>query len=232
MDRAATLGHLALYYLPGDMAPARRLFERLGCTLVENGPDPGHDGFCTVLLDRDTGNYADNLVFLALASPAQLAVEEAVQRRGARATTPRSRRSRSCAAAAGGRLSHRHPLRHPRIARSRPARDRGGRTRGWAAARPGRPYQVPPRRGLDPDVDARMDASPTFTGDEPEAFADHWIQCFVKTDVFAYGIIAFGQTVDSTSCSNPSSPPHPASAPAADPTPTNRRRSRTTTGAL
>ena len=41
-----------------------------------------------------------------------------------------------------------------------------------------------------------MDASPAFTGDEPEAFADHWIQCFVKTDVFAYGIIAFGQTVE------------------------------------
>ena len=52
------------------------------------------------------------------------------------------------------------------------------------------------RRGLDPDVDARMDASPAFTGDEPEAFADHWIQCFVKTDLFAYGIIAFGQTVE------------------------------------
>ena len=35
-----------------------------------------------------------------------------------------------------------------------------------------------------------------FTGDEHPAFADHWIQCFVKTDLFGYGILAFGQTIE------------------------------------
>ena len=91
------------------MAPARRLFERLGCTLVENGPDPGHDGFCTVLLDRDRpGNYADNLLFLAQASPAQLAVEEAVDGGVERSDGDDSpfTRSRSCAAARPEVASH------------------------------------------------------------------------------------------------------------------------------
>ena len=35
----ATIGHVAMHYRPGDEAPARRLFELLGCTLVDNGPD-------------------------------------------------------------------------------------------------------------------------------------------------------------------------------------------------
>ena len=41
-----------------------------------------------------------------------------------------------------------------------------------------------------------MAASPAFTGDEPRAFANYWIQCFVKTDLFGYGILAFGQTIE------------------------------------
>ena len=52
------------------------------------------------------------------------------------------------------------------------------------------------RPDLDPAVDERMAASPLFTGDEHHAFADYWIQCFVKTDLFGYGILAFGQTIE------------------------------------
>ena len=28
------------------------------------------------------------------------------------------------------------------------------------------------------------------------AFANHWVQCFVRTDLFGYGILAFGQTIE------------------------------------
>ena len=41
-----------------------------------------------------------------------------------------------------------------------------------------------------------MAASPVFTGDEHPAYADYWVQCFVKTDLFGYGILAFGQTIE------------------------------------
>ena len=65
MTTARTLGHLALYYRPGDMEASRRLLQDLGCTLVENGPRPGEDGFCTVLVDDATAKHADNILFLA-----------------------------------------------------------------------------------------------------------------------------------------------------------------------
>jgi hypothetical protein len=203
MDGTATrplsLGHLALYYLPGDMAPARRLFERLGCTLVENGPDPGRDGFCTVLLDAPTGNYADNLLFLAQASPAQVAVEEAVTAAWKESDGDASpytafrelrRRAPEVASHLGIRYGSFEALEDALLGIETDARE-GGPLHGRVEL-----TRYRARRGLDPAVDARMDASSVFTGDEPEAFADHWVQCFVTTDLCAYGIVAFGQTIE------------------------------------
>src|SRR5436190_19894358 len=74
----SVVGHLALHYGEGDEAPARHLLELLGCTLVDNGPAPGSDGFCTVLVDKGTANHADNVMFLSKLPPAQVAVEDAI----------------------------------------------------------------------------------------------------------------------------------------------------------
>jgi hypothetical protein len=196
MEPSIVLGHLALHYRPGDEQPARRFLELIGCTLVDNGPAPGADGFCTVLVDKGTGNYADNLMFLSAMPPAQVAVEDAIRAqlgpdgdlvaglRGLATTAPESLshigvRYRSfddlervlqaleAAAAPGGQLAGRVEIvRH----RARP--------------------------GLDAAVDARMAASPVFTGDERPAFADHWVQCFVNTDLCGFGILAFGSTFE------------------------------------
>src|SRR6478609_4697816 len=77
--RQAVLGHLALHYMPGDEQKARRLLELLGCTLVDNGPTPGRDGFCTVLVSGNDANYADNIMFLSPVTPEQVAVERAIR---------------------------------------------------------------------------------------------------------------------------------------------------------
>ena len=79
MTTARTLGHLALYYRPGDEKASRLLLEDLGCTLVDNGPRPGADGFCTVLVDDETANHADNILFLAPLSPVQEELEAAIR---------------------------------------------------------------------------------------------------------------------------------------------------------
>src|ERR687887_2193282 len=79
MGPSIVLGHLALHYRPGDEQPARRLLELLGCTLVDNGPAPGADGFCTVLVDKGTANHADNIMFLSELPPEQLALEDAIR---------------------------------------------------------------------------------------------------------------------------------------------------------
>ena len=78
MEPSIVLGHLALHYRPGNEQPARRLLQLLGCTLVDNGPAPGSDGFCTVLVDKGTANHADNVMFLSKLPPAQVAVEDAI----------------------------------------------------------------------------------------------------------------------------------------------------------
>src|SRR5450432_1828006 len=74
----ATIGHLALHYRPGDEGQARRLFELLGCQLIQNGPSPGTDGFSTVVVDGEDWNYVDNVMYLSRVSDAQLALEAAI----------------------------------------------------------------------------------------------------------------------------------------------------------
>src|SRR3954447_16465995 len=75
----SVLGHLALHYMPGDGPKARRLLELFGCTLVDNGPAPGKDGFCTVLVNGADANFADNIMFLSSVTAEQEALENAIR---------------------------------------------------------------------------------------------------------------------------------------------------------
>jgi hypothetical protein len=199
-NTATTLGHLALHFLPGDERPARLLLEHLGCTLVDNGPKPGEDGFCTVLVDGATANHADNVMFLSRAGDAQLALETTIRDAlGMGSDAPheavaafRDRRVAAPESAShiGLRYGELEVLEAAIIAIERDAQP-GGPLAGRVDL-----TKYPPRPGLDADVDARIAASPIFDGTEPTSFAKHWIQCFVRTDLFGYGILAFGQTIE------------------------------------
>lgn len=200
MTTARALGHLALYYAPGDMEASRRLLQDLGCTLVENGPRPGRDGFCTVLVDDGTANYADNILFLAPLTPTQQELERTIRdhfgldtEQAASTASEFTEMKRASPETA----SH-FAIRYRELEALEDALDAleadcatGGPLHGRAELTK---YRARP--GLDPEVDARMATSRAFTGDEHPAFADHWIQCFVKTDLFGYGILAFGQTIE------------------------------------
>ena len=52
------------------------------------------------------------------------------------------------------------------------------------------------RPGLDPAIDQRMAESPIFDETAKPAFANYWVQCFVKTDLLAHGLLALGQTIE------------------------------------
>ncbi len=52
------------------------------------------------------------------------------------------------------------------------------------------------RRGKQPDIDARMDASAVFGDDDRSAFSDYGVQCFVRTNLFAAGLLTFGQLIE------------------------------------
>jgi len=188
-------GHLALHYMPGDEAPARRLLEILGATLVDNGPDPGNDGFCTVLLDGDTANHAENIFFLSNVKGPQLAIEEELR--------SRYRGAASVAAYDEALVNAPESISHIGLRYRSFDELEGVLLALEAAAAPGGELEgrisitrYKARPGLDAELDARIGQSPAFKGDERPAFANHWIQCFVRTDVCGYGILAFGQTFE------------------------------------
>jgi hypothetical protein len=198
MTTARVIGHLALYYAPGDEAGSRRLLEDLGCALVDNGPRPGEDGFCTVLVDQESANHADNILFLAPMSSTQQDLERAIRAQfvategdaPATAFTDMKRNSPETASHFAIRYRELEALERTLLAVEADTAD-GGPLAGRVELTK---YRARPN--LDPAVDARMASSPGFTGDERPAFADYWIQCFVKTDLFGYGILAFGQTIE------------------------------------
>lgn len=198
--RQREFGHLALHYLPGDEKLARHLLELFGCTLVDNGPDPGNDGFCTVLVNADDANHADNIFFLSKASDAQLAIEATVRDAlalDAAEPSPLVTTYRERVLVAPESTSH-LGLRYRTFAELErtllaieDAIAPGGLLEGRATL-----VKYKARPGVDRVADAAVAASPAFTGEERPAFANGWIQCFVRTDLLGFGLLALGTTFE------------------------------------
>jgi hypothetical protein len=186
---ARTLGHVALYYVPGCEEPARALLRDLGFTLVDNGPP----GFCSALLDDGSANHHDNLMYLAKMSDRLWALEQELRRR----------LDGSDAAAAYQGLIADWPEAAPHVAVKFASLEalEDALLAVERDAAPGGPLhghvrltKFRARPGLDADADARMARSPAFTGDERPAFADHIAQCFVRTDLF--GLLSSASTIE------------------------------------
>jgi hypothetical protein len=198
--RQREFGHLALQYLPGDEKLARHLLELFGCTLVDNGPDPGNDGFCTVLVNAGDANHADNIFFLGKVSDAQLAIEHALRETLALDSdtpSPLLTTFRERVLVAPESTSHLgiryrtfDELERTLLAIEE-ATAPGGLLHGRASL-----VKYKARPGVDPVADEAIAASPAFTGDERPAFADGWIQCFVRTDLLGFGLLSLGSTFE------------------------------------
>jgi hypothetical protein len=199
MGSGSALGHMALHYGPGDEQPARRMLELIGCTLVDNGPKPGSDGFCTVLIDQGSANYADNIMFLSRISDGQLKLEEAIT---AGLNAAPKGEDDAVAAYRDKTLASPEIISHIGIRYSSFAALEEAIGALEEAAKPGGELegriQVTKhiRLGLDPAIDERIAASPVFANDTQPAFADYWLQCFVRTDLCGFGILAFGHTFE------------------------------------
>jgi len=202
--RQAVLGHLSLHFMPGDEHQARRLLELLGCTLVDNGPSPGTDGFCSVLVNGSDANYADNIMFLSAVIPEQAAVESAIRQSshiGEPGESPAATKysatmttNPEAASHIGLRFQNLEELEKV-LADLEVAAAQGGELEGRIHL-----VKYPARPGDDPAASStmaeRIAASPAFSGDEAQSFAPYWIQCFVTTDLCGFGILAFGNTFE------------------------------------
>ncbi len=186
---ARTLGHLALYHVPGAEKAARALLEDLGFTLVDNGPA----GFSSGLVDEQTANHHDNIVYICEMTAPQWALEQQLRAHlaGDEATGNFLRLVEEWPEAgphAGIKYDRLEDLEHALAALERDTAS-GGPLHGQVQV-----TRFRARPGLDDDVDTRMESSPVFDGKERPAFGDHIIQCFIRTDMF--GLLSAGNTIE------------------------------------
>ena len=177
-----SMGHLALYYLPGHERAARTLLADIGCALVDNGWAPGRDGFCSAVLDEPTATHSDNLVYLSKMHDEQVRIEKALGETLDQLGVGQSWRGISESPEIrphfGIRYHSMEALEGSLLALERDA-STGGPLEGHVKI-----LRFRARPGLDSAVDARMAASPAFVGDERPGFADYLVQCFIRTNLF------------------------------------------------
>ncbi len=177
-----SMGHLALYYLPGHELAARTLLADIGCALVDNGWAPGRDGFCTAVLDEPTATHSDNLVYLSKMHDEQVRIEKALGQTLNELGMGESWRDISGSPEIrphfGIRFHTMEALEESLLALERDA-STGGPLQEHVKI-----LKFRARPGLDSATDARMAASPAFQGDERPGFANYLVQCFIRTDVF------------------------------------------------
>lgn len=172
-DRRIT--HAELVHRPGERALATRVFELLGCEVVDRG---GH--WFTARVDPGSGSYVENVLYASEVTPEQWAFECALSAQldgggdlaAAAATWTDSLRERpQYSYHFGFRLATRAAL-------EQTVRDIGDAGRN------------------DPELAGRVSVTGVYRPEDPDAATDTMMQVFVHTDVLACGLIALGQHIE------------------------------------
>jgi hypothetical protein len=200
--QSKALGHLAMHYRPGDSVYVVKLFQSLGLRVEDFGPSldgllvsasvssPHLDRCFRVFLNAKS---QDGFFFVATATQAQLAFEDAVTAAGLSALDE-YRQARILDPEANFHLSVRYEsledLEHAlavleETSRENPDFGRRLRIKRMKAFSP-----------TDPSVKARMAASPAFKDGDPDSFAERVIQVFIETDIAAGSLLCLGQVIE------------------------------------
>jgi hypothetical protein len=169
------LNHVEMVYRPGERALAGRVFELLGMKVLDRGGI-----WMTALVDPEVADFSNNACYASEVTPEQWALEQtlatAIDRTGdavgerARAYLERLRKEPQRSFHFGIRFLARDDF-EAALDRVRAAHD-------------------------DPELDGRVTLSAVCHPDGPGAYAPNMIQAFVRTDVVAAGLLAFGQHVE------------------------------------
>src|SRR4051794_23734409 len=169
------LNHVEMVYRPGERALAGRVFELLGMRVLDRGGT-----WMTALVDPDVADFSNNACYASEVTPEQWELEQTL----AAALDGDDAGVGHAARAYLDRL-HAEPQRSFHFGIRFHARDDFDATLERVRA-----------ADDDPELAGRVTLARVFHPDEPGAAAPNMIQAFVRTDVVAAGVLAFGQHVE------------------------------------
>lgn len=196
----ATLGHVALHYgAPEDGPAAAALLKLLGFVLREEIPLPDGSFFYHFLVDADATNNGDGILYLSPLRRSHRWLYESIREAlavGAANEHPavaKVRASEQSDPEAGfhvGFLLQSLEDLEARFSAAQAAADAMPQLRGrlefvFNRAKPG-----------DPEIDARMDASPLFSGATRHTYGRNGVQAFVRTDLIVGGPLCDGVVLE------------------------------------
>jgi hypothetical protein len=179
-ETAHRLNHVEMVYRPGERALAGKVFELLGMRVSDRGGT-----WMSALIDPDVADFSNNACYASEVTPEQWALEQCLARAigddggdgdgddvgpAARAYLDRLRAEPQRSFHFGIRFHSRTDF-DATLDRVRAAAD-------------------------DAQLAGRVALSGVFHPDAPGAYAPNMIQAFVRTDVVAAGLLAFGQHVE------------------------------------
>jgi hypothetical protein len=174
-DTGHRLNHVEMVYRPGERALAGRVYELLGMRVLDRGGT-----WMTALVDPDVADFSNNACYASEVTTEQWELEQAL----AGAIAGGDAGVGHSARAYLDRL-HTEPQRSFHFGIRFHSRDDFDATLDRVRA-----------AEHDSELAGRVALSRVFHPDEPGAAAPNMIQAFVRTDVVAAGLLAFGQHVE------------------------------------
>jgi hypothetical protein len=170
------LNHVEMVYRPGERVLAARFFELVGMRVLDRG-----GAWMTALVDPDVADFSNNACYASEVTPEQWALEQTL------AAAIADDADDAVGGAARGYLDRlrTEPQRSFHFGIRFHSRDDFDATLDRVRAAEN-----------DPELAGRVALSGVFHPDAPGAAAPNMIQAFVRTDVVAAGVLAFGQHVE------------------------------------
>ena len=186
-DMLRQLNHVEMVYRPGERMLAARVFELLGLRVV----DPG-GRWLFALGDPGLADFSNNACYASEVTPEQWALEQALE---AAIGIDRAAPDRGVAAQEAGGVGSTARAYLDRM-RVEPQRTFHVGIRIFGREDFDATLDRIRAAATDPDLAGRVALLGVFDPDEPGALAPNMIQAFVRTDVVAAGLLAFGQHIE------------------------------------
>jgi hypothetical protein len=168
------LNHVELVYRPGERHLAASVFDLLGCAVADRGGT-----FLTAFVEPARSDFMNNCFYASEVTPEQLALEHALDtamHTGSIAVEAQQYLERL---RKEPQRSFHFGVRYPELA------DLEAAVQRIDAAAAG-----------DGELAGRISVSGVFRPGDPGSYTDDMVQAFVRTDVVASGLLAFGQHVE------------------------------------